>query len=125
MERYVNQIVSRDLQDGEVLFNKRLTANRLLFVFTGALLIRIAKNNLELRVNKGHFILLSADVYCTATAVAASHILNMQAGSLSKMIIDDPEWNPECPAILPILPTLEHTLRQIEYYQKEVYYKLN
>lgn len=125
MERYINQIETRDLQGGEVLFNRTLTTNLLLFVFTGALLIHVSKNNLELRVNKGHFILLSADILCTVTAVTPSHILRMQAGSLSKMIVDDPEWNPECPVILPILPALDHTLRQIEYYQKEVYYKLN
>lgn len=125
MERYINQIKSTDLQAGEVLFSKTLTTHLLLFVFTGALLIRIAKNNRELKVGKGHFILLAADIHCTATAAAASHLLFMQPGSLSKMIVDDPEWNPECPVVLPILPALEHTLRQIEYYQKEVYYKLN
>lgn len=125
MERYINQIKSTDLQAGEVLFNKTLTANLLLFVFTGALLVRISENNREFTVDKGHFVLLTANIHYTATAVAASHLLLMQPDALSKMIVDDPEWNPECPVILPILLPLEHTLRQIEYYQKEIYYKLN
>ena len=39
--------------------------------------------------------------------------------------INDPEWNLEKPVVLPIPPTLAHTLNQIEYYMKDKYFTLN
>lgn len=125
MKHYINQVESKDVKPGEILLNKTLTANLLLFVSTGVLLIRTQKDKPEIEVEEGHFVLLPAGTRQKATAVTASHILYIQAGPLSEMIVNDPEWNPERPVVLPILPALASTLRQIEYYQKEVYYKLN
>ncbi|MCD8137124.1 MAG: hypothetical protein LUH01_14730 [Parabacteroides gordonii] len=49
----------------------------------------------------------------------------MHAGSLSAMITEDPEWNPERPVILPIFPSLAKTIYLLESYQKEAKTKLN
>lgn len=125
MERYINQLECKDVAAGEVLFNRILNTNLLLFAVSGSVLIHLPKDQFEMEVTEGHFVLLPAGMHYTITAVAASHILYVHAGSLSKMIVDDPEWNPERPVALPILPALDHILRQIEYYQKEIYYKLN
>lgn len=125
MKHYINQVESKDVKPGEILLNKTLTTNLLLFVSTGVLLIRTQKDKPEIEVEEGHFVLLPAGTRQTATAVTASHILYIQAGPLSEMIVNDPEWNPERPVVLPILPALAYTLRQIEYYQKEAHYKLN
>lgn len=125
MKHYINQVESKDVKPGEVLLNQTLSANLLLFVSTGVLLIRTQKDRPEIEVEEGHFILLPAGTSQMATAVTASHIIYIQAGPLSEMIVNDPEWNPERPVVLPILPALAHTLRQIEYYQKEIYYKFN
>lgn len=125
MEHYIKQIESKEVKAGEVVFNRILNTNLLLFAFSGALLIRTPKDQLGMEVEEGHFVLLPSGIRYTITAVTTSHILYVHAGPLSQMIIDDPEWNPERLVVLPILPALEHTLRQIEYYQKEIYYKLN
>lgn len=124
MKRYLTQLESRNVEAGETLFNTTLTDNVLLFVVTGALAIT-PKENQETIVNEGYFILLPAKTEYMVTAIAASRIRMIQAGSLSDMIINDPEWNPERPVVLPILPALARILSQIEYYQNESHFTLN
>ena len=57
--------------------------------------------------------------------VFSGKLILIHAGSLSDMIINDPEWNVEKPVVLPIPPALAHTLNQIEYYMKDKYFTLN
>lgn len=125
MKQYLNQLESKNAEAGEVLFDKVLTDNVLLFVATGALMICSKKNKETIEVKEGHFILLPAETEHIATAVTTARIQVIHAGPLSDMIINDPEWNPERPVVLPILPALAHTLSQIEYYQNESHFTLN
>lgn len=125
MKQYLNQLESKNAKAGEILFNTILTDNVLLFVATGALVICSKKNEEAIEVNEGHFVLLPAETEHIATAITAVRIQIIHAGPLSDMIINDPEWNPERPVVLPILPALAHTLSQIEYYQNESHFTLN
>ena len=95
MKRYLNQLECKILRAGDSLFNTTTTDNLLIFVF--------------------HKVIASAP----------TRLILIHAGSLSDMIINDPEWNVEKPVVLPIPPALAHTLNQIEYYMKDKYFTLN
>lgn len=125
MKRYINQMECRDVKAGEPLLDTVRKDNLLVFVSTGSLQLDNPENVWKKRVEEGHFILLAAGRTPAVTVVADAHILLIQAGSLSEMIVNDPEWNPQQPVVLPILPPLAHTLSQIEYYQKARQLKLN
>lgn len=125
MKRYINQMECRDVKAGEPLLDPVRKDNLLVFVSTGSLLLDNPENVWKKRVEEGHFILLAAGRTPAVTVVADAHILLIQAGSLSEMIVNDPEWNPQQPVVLPILPPLAQTLSQIEYYQKSRLLKLN
>lgn len=115
----------RDVKAGEPLLDTVRKDNLLVFVSTGSLQLDNPENVWKKRVEEGHFILLAAGRTPAVTVVADAHILLIQAGSLSEMIVNDPEWNPQQPVVLPILPPLAQTLSQIEYYQKARQLKLN
>lgn len=125
MKRYINQMECRDVKAGEPLLDTVRKDNLLVFVSTGSLQLDNPENVWKKRVEEGHFILLAAGRTPAVTVVADAHILLIQAGSLSEMIVNDPEWNPQQPVVLPILPPLAQTLSQIEYYQKARQLKLN
>lgn len=125
MKRYMNQLDCKEMNAGDILLNSILTDNLLIFVSSGSILFCNKKSQAEIKLEEGHFILLTADTHYIATAITQSHIQILQAGALSDMIINDPKWNPEQPVILPILPALAHTLNQIEYYQKNNYNEIN
>lgn len=125
MKRYINQMECRDVKAGEPLLDTVRKNNLLVFVSTGSLQLDNPENVWKKRVEEGHFILLAAGRTPAVTVVADAHILLIQAGSLSEMIVNDPEWNPQQPVVLPILPPLAQTLSQIEYYQKARQLKLN
>lgn len=125
MKRYISQMKCRNVKAGEPLLDTVRKDNLLVFVSTGSLQLGDPDNGWEKRVDKGHFILLAAGRTPVVTVVADAHILLIQAGPLSEMIVSDPDWNPRQPVVLPILPSLAHTLSQIEYYQKERLLKLN
>lgn len=99
--------------------------NLLVFVSTGMLQLSHPDNLWEKKVSGGYFILLAAGRIPVVTVITDAHILLIHAGLLSETIVNDPDWNPEQPVVLPILPPLAHTLSQIEYYQKERQLKLN
>ena len=65
--------------------------------------------------------LLAQNTNHKVIASAPTRLILIHAGSLSDMIINDPEWNVEKPVVLPIPPALAHTLNQIEYYMKDKY----
>ena len=105
MKRYLNQLECKILRAGDSLFNTTTTDNLLIFVFSGKLIIYSQEG--------------------THIAEVAKDLILIHAGSLSDMIINDPEWNVEKPVVLPIPPALAHTLNQIEYYMKDKYFTLN
>lgn len=113
------------MKAGEPLFDPIRKDNLLVFVSTGALELGQTENVGDKRVEEGHFILLAAGDVPVVTAAADAHILLISAGPLSEMIVNDPQWNPRQPVVLPILPPLARTLSQIEQYQKERQLKLN
>ena len=117
MKRYLNQLECKILRAGDSLFNSTTTDNLLIFVFSGKLIIYSQEGTHIAEVAKDHFMLLIAS--------APTRLILIHAGSLSDMIINDPEWNVEKPVVLPIPPALAHTLNQIEYYMKDKYFTLN
>lgn len=125
MKRYINQLECKDVKAGEPLFDGLRRDNLLVFVWSGMLQLGHPENSWEERVSEGHFILLAAGRVPVVTVVADAHILLLQAGLLSETIVNDPQWNPEQPVVLPILPPLARMLSQIEGYQKERQLKLN
>ncbi|WP_102406113.1 hypothetical protein [Parabacteroides bouchesdurhonensis] len=124
MQKYFEQVECIDINAGKTFLKKRLPNNLLLFVFSGNLIINCNYKS-DLEINEGYFVLLPADTFFIATTVTTSHIVIIHAGTLSEMIIEDPEWNPDNPQILPILPALAKTLKQIEYLKKIYKTRLN
>lgn len=125
MKRYINQIVCKDVKAGEPLFDPIRKDNLLVFVCAGILQLAHPENAWDKQVEEGHFILLAAGDVPAVTVVVDARILLICAGPLSEMIVNDPQWNPQQPVVLPILPPLARTLSQIEQYQKERLLKLN
>ena len=107
MKRYLNQLECKILRAGDSLFNSTTTDNHIA------------------EVAKDHFMLLAQNTNHKVIASAPTRLILIHAGSLSDMIINDPEWNVEKPVVLPIPPALAHTLNQIEYYMKDKYFTLN
>ena len=110
---------------GEVLCNTEDTGNVLLFVSSGKVAVLSREQAPVIEVDEGYFVLLPAEKSFIATAVTPAQTVLMQAGPLSEMITDDPEWDPDRPVILPIFPSLAKTLYLMEYYQKENRVRLN
>lgn len=126
MKRNVlNQFECKTGKAGEILCNTDDTGNILLFVSSGKLVIYNRNQTPIADVNEGYFVLLPAEKSFIATAITLTRLILMQAGPLSEMITDDPEWNPDRPVILPICPSLAKTLYLIEYYQNEKRSELN
>lgn len=125
MKHYSNQLECKDLKSGEILLNGPQTDNVLLFVMSGTLLFGNRKSHNEIKLKEGYFILLAATSDYKAMAITQSHILILHAGNLSELLVNDPEWNPEKPVVLPILPALKQTLEQIEYLLKNNYLDIN
>lgn len=107
------------------MFDNLRKDNLLVFVASGMLQLGNPENLWEEKVTEGHFILLAAGKVPVVTVLADAHLLLLRAGLLSETIVNDPQWNPEQPVVLPILPPLARMLSQIEYYQKERLLKLN
>ena len=124
MKRYLNQLECI-LRAGDSLFNSTTTDNLLIFVFSGKLIIYSQEGTHIAEVAKDHFMLLAQNTNHKVIASAPTRLILIHAGSLSDMIINDPEWNVEKPVVLPIPPALAHTLNQIEYYMKDKYFTLN
>ncbi|WP_297908871.1 hypothetical protein [uncultured Parabacteroides sp.] len=99
--------------------------NLLIFVFSGKLIIYSQEGIHIAEVPKDHFMLLAQNTNHKVIASTPTRLILIHAGILSDMIINDPEWNAEKPVVLPIPPTLAHTLSQIEYYMKDKYFTLN
>ena len=121
----LNQFECKIGKAGEILCNTDDTGNVLLFVSSGKLVIYNQNQTPVADVDEGHFVLLPAEKSFIAIAITSTRLILMQAGPLSEMITDDPEWNPDRPVILPICPSLAKTLYIIEYYQNEKRSQLN
>lgn len=125
MENTTNQFECRDVKAGEILFNATFQDNILLFVGEGTLLLRNKTQATLIEINEGHFVLLPAEIHHIATAITSVRTLFIYAGPLSDMIVNDAEWNPEHPIVLPIHPSLAHTLGRIKYFHLENWQSLN
>ena len=124
MKNFINQFECKEVKAGEVVYDTEQMGNILLFVTAGKLLIcSIATPVVE--VNEGYFVLLPAEKRHIVTAITDVQTVLMHAGTLSTMITEDPEWNPERPVVLPTFPSLAKTIFLLESYQKEAKTKLN
>lgn len=119
MKNFINQFECKGVKAGEVVYDTDQIGNILLFVTTGKLLICTQTATPVVEVNEGYFVLLPAEKRHIITAVTDARTVLMQAGTLSTMITEDPEWNPERPVVLPTFPSLANTLNLLESYQKE------
>lgn len=125
MKRYLNQIECKILRAGDSLFDTTTADNLLIFVFSGKLIIYSQAGIHIAEVAEDHFMLLAQDTSHKVIASAPTRLILIHAGTLSDMIINDPEWNAEKPVVLPIPPALTHTLSLIEYYMNDKYFTLN
>ena len=100
-------------------FDTEQMGNILLFVTTGKLLICSKTATPVVEVDEGYFVLLPTEKRHIITAITDAQTVLMHAGTLSTMITEDPEWNPERPVVLPTFPSLAKTLFLLESYQKE------
>lgn len=119
MKNFINQFECKGAKAGEVVYDTDQIGNILLFVTTGKLLICTQTATPVVEVNEGYFVLLPAEKRHIITAVTDARTVLMHAGTLSTMITEDPEWNPERPVVLPTFPSLTQTLNLLESYQKE------
>ena len=124
MKNFINQFECKEVKAGEVVYDTEQMGNILLFVTAGKLLIcSIATPVVE--VNAGYFVLLPAEKRHIVTAITDVQTVLMHAGTLSTMITEDTEWNPERPVVLPTFPSLAKTIFLLESYQKEKRSNLN
>lgn len=124
MKNFINQFECKEVKAGEVVYDTEQMGNILLFATAGKLLIcSIATPVAE--VNEGYFVLLPAEKRHIVTAITDVQTVLMHAGTLSTMITEDPEWNPERPVVLPTFPSLAKTIFLLESYQKEKRSNLN
>lgn len=125
MKNYLNQFECKEVKAGVVVYDTEEFGNVLLFLTKGKLLIHTKTTGSEININEGYFVLLPVEQSYIITAVTDVQTMLMQAGKLSTMITEDPEWDPIKPVILPILPSLAKTIYLLESYQKEAKTKLN
>lgn len=125
MKNYFNQFECKEVKASEIAYDTEPIGNVLLFVTAGKLLICSKTSTSAMELNEGHFVLLPAEKHFIITAVTDAQTVLMYAESLSAMITEDPEWNPERPVILPIFPSLAKTIYLLKSYQKEAKTKLN
>lgn len=125
MKNFFYQFECKEVKAKEVAYDTESIGNALLFVIVGKLLISSTTSTPVIELNEGYFVLLPAENRYFITAVTDAKTVLMHAGSLSAMITEDPEWNPEKPVILPIFPSLAKMIYQLESYQKEAKTKLN
>ena len=124
MKNFINQFECKEVKAGEVVYDTEQMGNILLFVTAGKLLIcSIATPVVE--VNAGYFVLLPVEKRHIVTAITDVQTVLMHAGTLSTMITEDPEWNPDRPVVLPTFPSLAKTIFLLESYQKEKRSNLN
>lgn len=127
MKNLLNQFECKEVKAGQVVYDTESIGNILLFVTTGKLLIssKTSTSVPTIEIEEGYFVLLPAEKQNIIMAITDARTVLMHADSLSTMITEDPEWNPEKPVILPIFPSLAKTIYLLESYQKEVRSKLN
>lgn len=125
MREIQNQFECKTAKEGEILYYTDVTGDVLLFVSKGNILV-CNKDHLKLtEVKAGQFVLLSAAGRQIVKAITPVRTILMFAGPLVDMLIEDPEWDPDHPVVLPIFPELTRTLYLIENYQKEKQKNLN
>ena len=125
MKNFINQFECKEVKAGEVAYDTESLGNTLFFVTKGKLLICSIATTPVVEVNEGYFVLLPAEKRHIITAITDVQTVLMYAGTLSTMITEDPEWNPERPVVLPTFPSLAKTLFLLESYQKERRSNLN
>ena len=114
MKNFINQFECKEVKAGEVVYDTEQMGNILLFVTAGELLICSIATTPVVEVNEGYFVLLPAEKRHIITAITDAQTVLMHAGTLSTMITEDPEWNPENPVVLPTFPSLAKTLFLLE-----------
>lgn len=119
IENVLNQFEHKNAKAGENLYNTDYLGNVLLFVIAGKLIVYNKSASPVAEVNEGNFVLLPGDNNYNIKTVTAAETILMHAGTLSATITEDPEWDPECPVVLPIFPWLSETLRQLKTYAEE------
>lgn len=119
MKNIINQFECKEVKAGEVVYDTDKIGNILLFATQGKLLICSETTTPVVEVNEGYFVLLPAEKRFIVKAMTQARTVIMKAGTLSAMITEDPEWNPEQPVVLPIFPSLAKTVHLLEFYQKQ------
>lgn len=119
MTNYFKQFECKTAKAGEILYNTELIGNVLLFVSSGKLIICNQNSTPVVEVNNGYFVLLPKEKCYIVKAETPVQTVLMHAETLSEMITEDPDWNPEKPVVLPIFPSLARTLYLIESYQQK------
>ena len=114
MKNFINQFECKEVKAGEVVYDTEQMGNILLFVTTGKLLICSKTATPVVEVDEGYFVLLPTEKRHIITAITDAQTVLMHAGTLSTMITEDPEWNPERPVVLPTFPSLAKTLFLLE-----------
>lgn len=125
IENVLNQFEYKKVKAGENLCNTDYLGNILLFVIVGKLIIYNQSASPVAEVNEGHFALLSSDNSYNIKSITPAETILMHAGTLSASITEDPEWDPECPVVLSIFPSLAETLRQLKKYAEDKRQELN
>lgn len=120
MENLYKQFECKEVKAGEVVYDTELIGNILLFVTKGKLLICSESEIPVTEVSEGYFVLLPAEKRHIVRAITVVKTVLMKAGTLSAMITEDPEWNPERPVVLPTFPSLAKTVQQLESYQNDL-----
>lgn len=119
MKNLDNQFECKEVKAGEVVYDTEHIGNILLFVTKGKLLICSETETPITEVSEGSFVLLPAEKRHIVMAVTLVKTVLMEAGSLSTMITEDPEWNPERPVVLPTFPSLAKTVQLLESYRND------
>ncbi|RHJ83010.1 hypothetical protein [Parabacteroides sp. AM08-6] len=125
IKNVLNQFECKNANAGDILYNTDNLGNVLLFVSAGKLMICNKASTPLTEVEEGYFVLLPEGECHIAKAVTTVRTILMHAGPLSDFITEDPEWHPENPVVLPIFPSLAHTLNLIEFYEQEKRRSLN
>jgi hypothetical protein len=125
IENVLNQFEYKKVKAGENLYNTDCLGNVLLFVIVGKLIIYNQSASPVSEVNEGNFVLLSGEKSYNIKTATPSETILMHAGTLSDSITKDPEWNPECPVVLPTFPSLAEILSQLKKYIEEKRKDLN
>lgn len=119
IDNVLNQYECKKAIAGEAIYHTDTFGNVLIFVTKGKLIICNQFSIPVAEVVEGNFILLPEENNYIINAATPVETILIHAGSLSSFITEDPEWNPETPVVLPIIPSLAETLEQLKKHTEE------